>query len=120
MSKKEIRYSLGLSNPDYRHKVYDFDVIVKTIVELATKDRVGIVGNRLIYEVITGFQKYSRKRWEVLKPMLILVALRLEHEIDGKKYLVSAYSPMFANKFNFYADEARNRPVAGFQVHESK
>lgn len=119
-AKREIRYSLGLPNPDYRHKFYDMDEVVKVIVELAINNAVPIIGNRLIYETVTGFQRYSKKRWESLKPILIIISRKVEHIVDGEKYLISIYSPMFADEFNFYADEARNRPVAGFQVSKSK
>lgn len=95
---------------------YDKDIVVKEIVSLATKRRVPIVSNKDIYESVTGLNRYSQKRWELLRPTLILLAKQLEHAVDGEIYWISSYSPMFAGHFNFYADEARNRPVAGFQV----
>lgn len=118
-SKREIRYSLGLPNPDYRHKVYETDEVLKAIVELAIKERGGIVGNRWIYETVTGFRNYSHKRWELFKPLLMIIASKIQYKIDGEGYVISAYSPMFASKFNFYADVGRNRPVGGFMVNKA-
>ena len=116
-AKREIRRSLGLKNPDYRHKVYNVDEVLKKIVDLAVNERVGIVGNTLIYETVTGFSNYSRKRWEILKPILVIIASNIEYSVDGQDYIISTYSPMFVNKFNFYLGKPRNNPVAGFSVH---
>lgn len=126
MSKKEIRYSLGLPNPDYRHKVYPVEDVVRVIVDLAIKGGVGIVGNRLIYEIVTGLQKYSKKRWEVLKPILQIIGDRREFEVDGIKYILQTYSPMFAGPFNFYRGKHKpesfiwGHPCAGFTVFKSE
>lgn len=99
---------------------YDKEEVLKAIVSLAQKQRAPIVGNRDIYEVVTGLERYSRKRWELLKPALCLLAKQLEHAVDGKMYVISTYQPMFAGHFNFYVDEGRDRPVAGFQVFEKR
>ncbi len=127
MSKKETRYSLGLPNPDYRHKVYKVDDVIKVIVDLATKNGVvGIIENRLIYEIVTGLQRYSNKRWETLKPVLMIVAMKMEYEVNGIKYLIYPYQPMLHSRFNFYRGNHNpekmifGNPVAGFQVSRNK
>ena len=99
---------------------YDKEEVLKVILTLARKQRAPIVGNRDIYEVVTGLKRYSRKRWELLKPSLRLLAKQLEHTVDGEMYLITTYQPMFAGPFNFYVGDGSDRPVAGFQVFEKR
>jgi len=99
---------------------YDKEEVLRAIVNLAQKQRAPIVGNRNIYEVVTGLKRYSQKRWELLKPSLRLLAGQLEHTVDGQIYWITGYAPMFAGHFNFYVAEGSDRPVAGFQVFEKR
>ena len=116
------RQLMGLAKPDYRPKVYPVEEVVKAIVDLVIKERAGVVGNRLIYETVTGLQKYSRKRWDILKPILQIIGNKREYEVNGTKYILQTYSPMFASCFNFYRGNHKpesfiwGHPCGGFTV----
>lgn len=99
--------------------------VVNTIVSMAavnTRNRGNIVGNQAIYEAVTGLHRYSKKRWEALKPILQEIGDKREFEVNRTKYILQTYSPMFAGRFNFYRGNHKpesmiwGHPCGGFSV----
>jgi len=95
------------------------------IVTLSNKPSGGIVGNQTIYKAVTGLQRYSKKRWEELKLILKEIGDKREYEVNGVKYLLQTYSPMFASRYNFYRGNHLpesfiwGHPCAGFSVFKN-
>ncbi len=101
--------------------------VVKVIIDLSNEGgRAGMVGNRSIYEAVTGLKRYSKKSWDILKPVLQVISEQRMFEIDGVKYQLTTYCPMFASHWNFYRGKHLpesfiwGRPCAGFQVYEDR
>jgi len=89
--------------------------VIDAIIELARKRREGEpIGNEEIYRFVTKRQRYNRKAWEELKPIL--------REIAGKVlkgYLFFTFNPMLANRYNFKIHpelEWMSDWCAGFQL----
>lgn len=99
--------------------------VVNTIVSLTGGRRGNIVGNKAIYEAITGLQRYSKKRWEALKPIMQEIGDKREYEVDGVRYILQTYSPMFASRWNFYRGKHLpesfiwGHPCGGFSVFKN-
>lgn len=84
-------------------KDYTVDDIVKEILKLGNwgLGHGCIVGNKTIYEQVTGLKRFSRKQWELLKPILRQIAKQRFFEVAGVSYQMSWYNPMLASKYNF-------------------
>ena len=106
----------------------EVEEVVNIIVSMTTGDtrnRGNIVGNQDIYEAVTGLHRYSKKRWEALKPILQEIGDKREYEVDGVRYILQTYSPMFSGHFNFYRGKHLpesfiwGHPCAGFSVFKN-
>ena len=72
-----------------------------------------LISNRQIYHELTGLKRFSRKRWEKLKPLIRAI----NGFKDGNKELFG-YAPMLRSRFNVKRSDAQfdHRYIAGFQL----
>lgn len=72
-----------------------------------------LISNKQIYREITGLQRFSRKRWEKLRPLIKAV----NWFKIGNRELVG-YDPMLRSRYNVKATDSPNdyHYIAGFQL----